>query len=166
MIAISRQTANLSEYPDLVVVYLGMKVHSPAGLLKLIRLGPQIAKSAKARPDGLLHHEENIILGLFPLHVGMRQYWRDFESLERWTREMPHMDWWKDLLSRPQGVSFWHETYSIRGGIESVFLASRETGSRPGLLGFAPNVDANAAMFSARRRLKREGAEPPPVVAE
>ena len=166
MIAISRQTADLSGFPDLVVVYLGFQVHSFGGFLTLMKLGPQIVKSVDAKPDGLLHHEGNMILKLFPLHVGMRQYWRDFESLEKWTREMPHMDWWKDFLSRPQGVSFWHETYCIRGGIESVFLGSKETGSQPGLLGFAPNLDANAAMFSARRRLKREGAERPSVVAE
>ena len=54
----------------------------------------------------------------------------------------------------------------LERGIESVFLGSKETGSQPGLLGFAPNLDANAAMFSARRRLKREGAERPSVVAE
>lgn len=166
MIAISRQTVDLSGYSDLVVIYLGMKAHSLSGFLTLMKLGPQIMKSAKAGPDGLLHHEENIIMSLFPFHVAMRQYWRDFESLEKWTRELPHMDWWKDFLARPRGVSFWHETYCIRGGIESVFLASKENDSRPGLLGFAPGVDANAAMFSARRRLKREGTERPPVVTE
>src|SRR5262249_12877742 len=134
--------------------------------LTVLKIGPQIQKAARARPEGLLLHEDNIILSLFPLHVGMRQYWRDFESLEKWTRELPHMAWWKDFLTRPQGVSFWHETYSVRGGIESVFWNAKETGARPGLLGFANNVDASGAMFSARRRLRREGVERPPVVAE
>jgi len=166
MIAISRQTADLSAYPDLVVIYLGMQVHNFGGFLTLMKMGPQIMKAANAGPDGLLHHEENIIMSLFPLHFGMRQYWRDFESLEKWTRELPHMAWWKDFLAHPQGVSFWHETYCMRGGIESVYLASLNSDSKRGLLGFAPVVDAKAAMFSARRRLKREGAEPPPVVAE
>ena len=166
MIAISRQTADLSAYPDLVVIYLGMQAHSFTGFLTLMKTGPQILKAAKAAPNGLLDHEENIIFSLFPIHFGMRQYWRDFESLERWTRELPHLGWWKDFLSRPQGVTFWHETYCIRGGIESVYLASKDDGSRLGLQGFAPVVDATASMFSARRRLKREGTEPPPAVAE
>ncbi len=165
MIAVSRQTADLSSYPDLVVIYLGMRAHSFRGLLSLVKIGPQIQRAVDAQPDGLLRHEQ-VIFSLIPPHVGMRQYWRDFESLEKWTREMPHMAWWKDLLTRPQGVSFWHETYCMRGGIESVFLNAKETGARPGLLSFAPNVDATAAMLSARRRLKREGAERPPVVAE
>jgi hypothetical protein len=30
----------------------------------------------------LLH--ENLLFSLLPPHAGMRQYWRDFESLERW----------------------------------------------------------------------------------
>lgn len=164
MIAISRQTVDLSPYPDLIVIYLGMRAHSFRGLLSLVKIGPQIQRAVDAHPDGLLRHEQ-VFFSLVPPHVGMRQYWRDFESLEKWTRDLPHLSWWKDFLSRPKGVSFWHETYSIRGGIESVFLNAQE-GSRPGLLAFAPNVDAKAAMFSARRRLKREGAERPPVVAE
>ena len=166
MIAISRQTADLSGYPDLVTVYLGMKAHSFGGFLSLVKLGPQIMKSVESKPDGLLRHEGNIVMGLFPPHLAMRQYWRDFESLEAWTRTLPHMGWWKDFLARPQGVSFWHETYCVAGGIESVFLGSKETGSRPGLLGFAPNLDARGPMFTARRRLKREGAERPPAVVE
>jgi hypothetical protein len=166
MIGISRETTDLSGYPDLVVVYLGMKAHSFGGFLSLMKLGPQIMKAVERKPEGLLHHEGNIIMSLFPLHVAMREYWRDFESLEKWTRELPHMQWWKDFLARPTGVSFWHETYSIRGGIESVFLATKENGSRPGLLGFAPIVEPNAAMFSARRRLNREGSERAPVVGE
>jgi len=163
VIAVSRQTADLSQYPDLVVVYLGMRVHSLRGFFTAMKQGPQIQKSVDAKPDGLLLHE-NLFFGFFPPHFGMRQYWRDFESLEKWTRDMPHMAWWKDFLARPKGVSFWHETYSIRGGIESVFLNAQD--ARPGLLAFAPNLNATAAMFSARRRLKREGAERPPVVAE
>jgi hypothetical protein len=35
----------------------------------------------------LLH--EDLIWSLFPPHVGMRQYWRDFDSLESWTRSGP-----------------------------------------------------------------------------
>jgi hypothetical protein len=156
---VSRHTVDLSAYPDLVVVYLGIRAHSVGGFLKIMKLGPQIARSAQARPDGLLHHEENLIYGLLPLHIGMRQYWRDFEALERWTRELPHMDWWRDLIARPQGVSVWHETYCMRGGIESVYLGAKEHGFSTGLLSWAPNVDPSGTMFTARRRLRREGAD-------
>ncbi len=44
--------------------------------------GPKIRKSVEAHPDDLLLHE-NLLFSLFPPHAGMRQYWRDFDSLER-----------------------------------------------------------------------------------
>ena len=80
-----RQTVDLSAYPDLVVVYLGMRVNVLTGIKTLFGFGPKIEGSVSARPDGLLLHE-NLFYSLFPPHFGMRQYWRDFESLERWTR--------------------------------------------------------------------------------
>ena len=64
-----------SEIPKLVVIYLGLRVNRLMGLKTLIGFGPQIAKSAADRPDGLLSHE-NRIYSLFPTHVVIRQYWR------------------------------------------------------------------------------------------
>ena len=40
-------------------------------------------KALTPTPDGLLLHE-NITWSLLPPHAGFRQYWRDFDSLERW----------------------------------------------------------------------------------
>jgi hypothetical protein len=77
-----RTTVDLSQYPDLVVIYLGMRVKSLRGLKTLLSFGPKISASVDAQPDGLLLHE-NLVFSLFPPHAGMRQYWRDFESLER-----------------------------------------------------------------------------------
>ena len=64
----------------------------------------------KAKPDGLLLHE-NMILSLFPPHVGIRQSWRDFQSLETWARSEPHRAWWRHFLRDSGGTRFWHETY-------------------------------------------------------
>jgi hypothetical protein len=52
-----RRTVNLSAFPDLVVIYLGMRVNKPRGLRTLLRFGPKIAKSVADQPDGLLLHE-------------------------------------------------------------------------------------------------------------
>src|SRR5215475_9051030 len=97
-----RTTADLRGYPDLVVIYLGMRVRSARGALTLLRYGPRIRSSAAVRPDGLLRHEM-VLWGLFPPHLGMRQYWRDFDSLERWARQEPHAAWWRALLSNMAG---------------------------------------------------------------
>jgi hypothetical protein len=165
MAAFSRLSVDLSAYPDLQVIYLGMRAHGLRGLATVIGFGPKIDASVAAKPEGLLLHEP-VYYSLFPLHIGMRQYWRDFESLEKWTRTLPHLDWWKTFLSRSQHVSFWHETYALRGGMESVYLNMRETGDRSGFLAFAPASEAKGSMFSARRRMGREGPELPPGVAE
>src|ERR1700690_2643308 len=114
---VSRQTVDLSSYPDLVVIYLEMKVRKPGGLLTLLRFGPNISKAVAAKPDGLLAHEP-IFYSIFPLHVGMRQYWRDFDTLEAWAQSLPHQKWWQDFGRNTGGTAFWHEANSVRGGME------------------------------------------------
>src|SRR5579875_741239 len=157
-----RRTVDLSPYPDLVVIYLGMRVNKPGGVKTLVRFGRKIAASVAQKPDGLLLHEP-IIFSLFPLHGGMRQYWRDFESLERWTRALPHQEWWISFLRDSGGTGFWHEAYFRRGGMEAIYDGLK---TPIGFGAFAPVQPAHGAMFSARRRAAREGEEPPAPVAE
>jgi hypothetical protein len=117
---VERRTVNLSAYPDLVVIYLGMRVNRITGIKTLLGFGPKISSSAEAQPDGLLRHE-TFIFSLFPMHAGIRQYWRDVNSLLEWTRSEPHRQWWQDFLKDSGGTGFWHETYFRRGGIEAVY---------------------------------------------
>jgi hypothetical protein len=152
-----RQTVDLSQYPDLVVIYLGMRVKAFKGLKTLLGLGPQIDKAGDARPDGLLHWENAIVFSLFPLHVGIRWYWRDFESLERWARSEPHRIWWQKFVRDTGGTAFWHETYFMRGGMEAIY---NDRGRLHGLQAFAPIVPARGPMFSARTRLRVAGETP------
>jgi hypothetical protein len=154
-----RQTVDLSAYTDLVVVYLGMRVNVLTDIKTLFGFGPKIEGSVSARPDGLLLHE-NLFYSLFPPHFGMRQYWRDFESLERWTRTEPHRDWWKQFLRDTGGTGFWHELYSVRGGFEAMYVdVQRPTG----FLRFANPVPAKGSFFSARERLHRGGVANTPA---
>jgi len=161
---VNRVTVDLSPYPDLVVIYLGMRVNALRGLRTVLQFGPRIAAAVAAKPDGLLLHE-SLLFSLFPLHVGMRQYWRDFESLEAWARSMPHQKWWQDFVRDSGGTGFWHETYMMNGGMEAIY------DDMPGSIGFmqfAPQQPARGAMFSARKRarLDGEGRVPPPVQEE
>src|SRR5579859_1195809 len=153
-----RRTVDLSGYPDLVVIYLGQRVNSPKGLWTALKLGRPIAQSVAAKPDGLLLHE-NIMWGLFPPHLGMRQYWRDFDSLERWARSLPHQDWWKNFLRDTGSNGFWHEAYFMRGGMEAIY----DTMPKPlGFSAFAPVEPARGRMFSARDRAGVAGEETVP----
>ncbi|HET6317240.1 MAG TPA: DUF4188 domain-containing protein, partial [Chloroflexota bacterium] len=113
---VERRTIDLSGYPDLVVIYLGMRVRTAKGLGRFLSLGPKISRSVAEKPDGLLLHE-NLLYSFVPLHDGMRQYWRDFASLESWARSLPHQAWWQEFLRDSGGTGFWHETYFMRGGI-------------------------------------------------
>ena len=117
---VERKTVDLSPFPDLVVIYLGMRVNAWTGVKTLVGLGPQIKNSVDQKPDGLLLHE-NFIMSLIPLHLGMRQYWRDFDALEAWARSTPHRECWRDFLRSCRGTGFWHEAYFMRGGMEAVY---------------------------------------------
>ena|SRR5690349_4737658 len=149
--AVERQTVDLTGYPDLVVVYLGMRVRRPRGILRLLGLGPSIRKSWEQEPDGLLLHED-FIWSLIPPHVGMRQYWRDLDSLERWTRSEPHRQWWQRFLKDAGGTGFWHEAYLMGGGMEAIYDDMPVTG----MSRFAPVMAARGARFSSRGRAGRD----------
>jgi hypothetical protein len=156
---VERRTIDLSAYPDLVVIYLGMRVNRLAGLKTLIGFGPKIADSVAAHPDGLLLHE-NFMFSIFPMHAGMRQYWRDMESLLAWSRSDPHRQWWKNFLRDSGGTGFWHETYLIRGGMEAIY----DDVAKPiGFMKFAPLLPARGAMFGAAHRAAREVKGEPAV---
>src|SRR3954471_19832552 len=149
----TRTTADLSGYPDLVVIYLGMRMNSLRGLKTMISFGPKIRAAVAERPDGLLLHE-NLVFSAFPPHAGMRQYWRDFDSLERWARSDPHREWWQQFVRNSGGTGFWHEAYFMRGGMEAVY---DDMVKATGFLKFAPVQPARGAMFSARGRASKSG---------
>jgi len=149
---VERRTVNLSAYPDLVVVYLGMRVNRITGIKTLLGFGPKISSSATAQPDGLLRHE-TFIWSLFPTHAGIRQYWRDVNSLLEWTRSEPHREWWQSFLKDSGGTGFWHETYFRRGGIEAVY---DDVPENIGLMAFAPVVPARGPMFGSAARAEKE----------
>lgn len=151
MSQVNRRTVDLSAYPDLIVIYLGMRVNTLFGFRTLIGFGPKISGAVDQQPDGLLLHE-SIIYSL--RHIGMRQYWRDFDSLETWSRSLPHKEWWQKFLRDSGGTGFWHETYFMRGGMEAVFVDMKVP---LGFTKFAPVQPARGPMFSARTRAHLAG---------
>jgi hypothetical protein len=145
---VNRRAADLERFPDLVVIYLGMRANRPRGLLTILQLAPQIEKSVKEQPDGLLLHER-LTFSLVPPHIGMRQYWRDFDAMERWARSLPHQHWWRRFAGDSRGTGFWHETYFMGGGMEAIYDDMKVP---VGLMNVAPLQPARGAMFSARAR--------------
>lgn len=154
---VERQTVDLSKFPDLLVIYLGMRVNRIYGIKTLLGFGPKISSSVHAQPDGLLCHEV-FLFSLFPMHLGIRQYWRDLDSLMKWTRSDPHRQWWQQFLKDSGGTGFWHETYLRRGGMEAIY----DDIVRPiGFMSFAPLVRARGPMFGAAARAGKDFAADP-----
>jgi hypothetical protein len=155
----ARMAVDLSAYPDLVVIVLGMKVNALTGLKTLLGLGPQIDKAVGGNPDGLLLHE-SLIYSLLPTHLVMRQYWRDFDALERFSRSEPHRQWWQKFVRDSGGTGFWHEAYFMRGGMEGIY---HDIDRPVGMMNFADLIPARGPMFSARKRMRMAGEETSPA---
>jgi hypothetical protein len=158
---VNRQTVDLSPYPNLVVIYLGMRVNRLTGLKTLAGFGPRISNSVTAAPDGLLLHEY-FLFSFFPMHLGMRQYWRDMDSLLAWSRSEPHRQWWKNFLRDSGGTGFWHETYFMQGGMEAIY---DDVPKPVGFMRFAPIKPARGPMFGAAHRAAKS-QDVKPVVSE
>lgn len=149
MQAIDRQSVDLTQYPDLVMIMLGFRVRGWRGLLAMRQVGPGLARIGRERPDGLLAHE-GMLFGW--THFGFRQYWRDFGSLERFTRSEPHAEWWRRIRELSASAGFWHETYHAKGGVEALYVGM---GSAVGLQRFAPALSPIGSFLTARQRLSR-----------
>jgi len=97
------------------------------------------------------------------MHVGMRQYWRDVDSLLTWTRSEPHRQWWQSFLKDSGGTGFWHETYFRRGGMEAIY---DDVLPAIGFMGFAPVLPARGTMFGAAATGGKEFAGQPVLSEE
>lgn len=111
-VPVNRQSVDLSNYPDIVMIMLGFKLKGLRGLLALRQIGPGLRQIARDRPEGLLAHEGMMFS---PMHIGFRQYWRDLDALEQFTRSEPHSAWWRQIRELSAHAGFWHETYHAKG---------------------------------------------------
>ncbi len=144
----NRQSVDLSNYPDLVMIMLGFRLRGWRGLIAMRRIGSGLNRITRERPEGLLAHEGM----MFSLsHLGFRQYWRDLDALERFTRSEPHADWWRRIRELSASAGFWHETYHAKGGIEALYVAMPEP---VGLQHFAPERRPVGPFMSARARVQ------------
>ncbi len=143
-----RTSVDLSAYPKLIMILLGFRVRRLRGVASLLGIGRGLGEIDRNRPDGLLANEQ-LFFGL--THIGIRQYWRDLESLEAFTRSGHHARWWREFAKGNSGAGFWHETYRMQGGIEAIYV------DMPGAIGlgrFAPELAPVGPFLTARERLK------------
>ncbi|WP_435021746.1 monooxygenase family protein [Tundrisphaera sp. TA3] len=151
-----RVVASLPEtMTELCLVRLGLRVRRLRALPFALRIGRAIERSAKeamAGDAGLLS-SERFLLGRD--HLGVLQYWKDFESLDAWSHRPPHSDWWREALGRMRtkgDFGIYHETYLVpRSGIEAIALDCPPTG----LFAFGATGEAVGPMTTSRDRLGR-----------
>ncbi len=149
---------------DFVVFLIGMRFNN---LLKVRSWLPVVT----AMPKMLKVLDKHPELGCLGYHqwlgrtTMMVQYWRDFESLDRFARDpsLPHLEPWRrfNRAVRDNGdVGIWHETYRVRAGeYEAVY------GNMPafGLAAAARHVPVASRGQSAARRIGARAEDEPAI---
>jgi hypothetical protein len=102
----------------------------------------------EAKKVGFLHQEQLMGEGRGVL----LQYWRSYDDLDRWARQMPHMAWWRWLLENAgDDLSFYHEIYQVKTA-EAIY----ERGCRPvGAALIAGTSAVTAGEGQSRQRQQR-----------
>ncbi|WP_225204983.1 DUF4188 domain-containing protein [Novosphingobium huizhouense] len=144
----------------LVVFIIGMRINrlfKVAKWLPVVRaMGPMIAELERDPRSGFL--------GWQPMLAGLRtvllvQYWRDFDSLETYSRARDKQHWpawaaFNKAIGTDGSVGIFHETYVVApGGHETVYVNMPPFGlGRVGKL-----VGAEGSRRDARERMKQAG---------
>jgi hypothetical protein len=105
---------------DFVVFLIGMRFNHLLKVRKWLPVAlamPKMLKAIDEHPElGCLGYQQWI--GRTTILV---QYWRDFESLDRFARdkEQPHIEPWRRFnraVGKSGDVGIWHETFKVRAG--------------------------------------------------
>lgn len=119
--------AHLWEQPTLCLACFGVQFHTPRGEASYAASGIREEMDAAlgaAQNAGLLLLNRPLMSEEGPL---LLQYWRSYDDLDRWARQLPHMRWWRWLLEHAgDDLSFYHEIYQARSA-EAIY----ERGCRP-----------------------------------
>jgi hypothetical protein len=120
-----RYTADIDG--DFVVFLIGMRFNQPGQVRRWWPVFIAMPKMVKA----IDQHPELGCLGMHQ-HLGrntlMVQYWRDFDSLDRFARDeqLPHLEPWRAFnraARASSAVGVWHETYQVSAGhYEAVYV--------------------------------------------
>jgi hypothetical protein len=119
--------AHLWEHPDLCLALFGVQFLTPEGQRRYEASGiheEMLPALGAAQAAGLLLLNRLLTTDEGPV---LMQYWRSYEDLDRWARQLPHLRWWRWLLENAgPDLSFYHEIYQARTA-EAIY----EKGCRP-----------------------------------
>jgi len=149
-----RFTAETSE--PFVVFLIGMRINKIFAFHKWLPTAMAMTPMLRT----LYKHPEKGFLGgesfLYPRGVGLIQYWRSFEDLERFARspEEPHLSAWQRfnrVVGADGSVGIWHESYLVNpGNYEAIY------GNMPifGLAAATKHVPVTGRKETARQRVE------------
>ncbi len=152
MIHDGRHTAGIQG--DFVVFLIGARLNRLRAANRMRRVAGQMTQMQKAlaqHPElGCLHTQN--WFGRTTIAV---QYWRDFDSLERFARDrdQPHLEPWREfnrLVRDSQDIGIWHETYLVAAGAHEAMYVNMPTFG----LAAAGTLDRVGAGSTAARRLQ------------
>jgi hypothetical protein len=157
-----RYTADIDD--GFVVFLIGMRFNRPLRVhrwLPVARAMPRMLRLLDDHPElGCLGYEQ-----WYGRTTVVLQYWRDFESLDRFARDeqLPHLEPWR-AFNRAVGssgdVGIWHETYRVQpGGYETIYA------NMPlfGLAAASRHVPAGRKANTAAARIGARAADEPAV---
>lgn len=139
---------------DFVVFIIGARINSWRHVVSAIRdLGGRRGMNYMLKY--LTEHPERGLLGYETMGFANVQYWRSFEHLEAFAKDVddPHLDawrtYWKRVGKNPR-TGIWHETFLVRDGeYEAVYANMPPRG-----LAKASKMVTVAESSGARQRLK------------
>lgn len=150
-----RFTADTDE--PFVVFLIGMRINRPWAVHKWLptvaAMGPMLNSLYQNPESGFLGGEAILYRG----GIGLIQYWRTAEDLERFARspQESHLKAWQRFnkaIGKDGSVGIWHETYKVAAGdYEAIY------GNMPrfGLAAATSHVPVAKKGKSARERLGR-----------
>ena len=148
-----RFTADTDE--PFVVFLIGMRINNFLALHKWVptaqAMGPML-RSLYGDPDSGFLGGETI---LYRRGIGLIQYWRSAEDLERFARSPtePHLKAWQRFntaVGKDGSVGIWHETYQVAAGAYEAIYANMP---RFGLGAVMPHVPVGKRGETAQERL-------------
>lgn len=106
--------AALWEHPTLCLAFFGVQYQTEEGQ----RLYEESGVDREVLPALEAAHAEGLLLNrpmMTPEGPLLMQYWRSYEDLHHWARQLPHTHWWSWLMeNKGKGVGFYHEIYQLK----------------------------------------------------
>ena len=138
---------------DFVVFLIGARISKRAPWKSIGDLGGR--RGMKHMLDYLTEHPEKGLLGYQMGLPTIVQYWRSFEHLEAFAKDVddPHLDVWRNYwkrVGRNPRTGIWHETFLVRDGEYEAVYANMP----PHGLAKASKMVTIAESSGARQRLK------------